>query len=34
MDLAAVRAELDAYKPATSSSVVTIEEYMARRARL
>jgi hypothetical protein len=34
MSLEAVRAELTAYQPATSSSVVTIEAYMARRARL
>jgi hypothetical protein len=34
MDLAAVQAELQRYQPATSSSVIAVAEYMARRARL
>jgi hypothetical protein len=34
MDLAAVQAELAAYKPSTREAMVTVEAYMARRVRL
>lgn len=34
MDLEAVQAELAGYQPATSSAVVGLEAYMARRVRL